>query len=103
MGVAPTGQQAEVAGTSIFQISEGKIEEEWDNWDYLGLMSQLGILPGPPPTFNVRGGFSGLPGLSGPVKGTTYCCTHGDIIFSQQSVGERVPLCPNHNVSLNPC
>jgi hypothetical protein len=28
---------------------EGKLAEDWNNWDTLGLMRQLGVVPSPPP------------------------------------------------------
>jgi hypothetical protein len=32
-------------GTTIPQFSEGKIVEDWTNFDALGLMQQLGLIP----------------------------------------------------------
>jgi steroid delta-isomerase-like uncharacterized protein len=46
-GIAPTGKQATVTGTSITRISAGKIAEDWTNWDTLGLLQQLGAVPAP--------------------------------------------------------
>ena len=45
LGIAPTGKQATITGTSIQRISSGKIVEGWDNWDQLGLLVQIGALP----------------------------------------------------------
>ena len=45
LGIAPTGKQATITGTSIQRISGGKIVEGWDNWDQLGLLVQIGALP----------------------------------------------------------
>jgi steroid delta-isomerase-like uncharacterized protein len=44
-GLAPTGKQATVAGITIDRIAGGKIVESWTNWDALGLMQQLGVVP----------------------------------------------------------
>ena len=44
-GIAPTGNQIEVTGIGIFRIAGGKIAEEWESWDSLGLMQQLGVVP----------------------------------------------------------
>lgn len=44
-GIAPTGKQATVTGISIERIVGGKIVEDWTNWDTLGLMQQLGVVP----------------------------------------------------------
>ena len=47
MGVAPTNKQMTVTGIDIHHIVNGKIEEHWSNWDTLGLMQQLGVVPQP--------------------------------------------------------
>jgi len=48
-GIAPTGKQATVTGITIDRIAEGKIVESWTNWDALGLMQQLGVVPAATP------------------------------------------------------
>lgn len=45
MGVPPTGKQVTVTGIELDRISGGKIEETWVNYDALGMMQQLGIVP----------------------------------------------------------
>ena len=50
MGIPPTGKQATIAGMTIHRIADGKIVETWWNWDALGTMQQLGLLPTPEPT-----------------------------------------------------
>ena len=45
MGIAPTGKQITITGISIHRIAGGKIVEEWRQWDSLGLMQQLGVVP----------------------------------------------------------
>ena len=45
MGIAPTGNRVTVTGIEIDRISGGKIEETWVNYDALGMMQQLGIIP----------------------------------------------------------
>jgi len=45
MGIAPTGKRVTITGISIHRISGGKIVEEWQEWDSLGLMQQLGVIP----------------------------------------------------------
>lgn len=42
MGIAPTGQQCTMTGTTIFRFRDGKIQEGWWHMDALGLMRQLG-------------------------------------------------------------
>ena len=44
-GIAPTGKQATVTGITIDRIVGGRIVESWTNWDTLGLMQQLGVVP----------------------------------------------------------
>jgi len=47
MGIPPTGKKATVTGISIDRIADGKIVEEWENFDELGMMQQLGLIPMP--------------------------------------------------------
>jgi steroid delta-isomerase-like uncharacterized protein len=47
MGVAATGKQVRVTGITISRIADGKIAEEWTNWDTLGMLQQLGAIPAP--------------------------------------------------------
>jgi steroid delta-isomerase-like uncharacterized protein len=45
MGIAPTGKGTTVTGVTIDKIKDGKIVESWNNWDTLGLVRQLGVVP----------------------------------------------------------
>ena len=46
MGIPPTGKHAaHVTGISIDRYSGGKFVEGWTNWDTLGLMQKLGVIP----------------------------------------------------------
>lgn len=45
MGIAPTNKQVTVTGITISRIANGKIAEEWSNWDTLGLLQQIGVVP----------------------------------------------------------
>ena len=47
MGIAPTGNEVAITGITIHRIEDGKIVEEWENWDALGLMQQIGAVPAP--------------------------------------------------------
>jgi predicted ester cyclase len=47
MGVAPTGNQVTITGLTINRISDGKIVENWSNYDALGMMRQIGAIPEP--------------------------------------------------------
>jgi steroid delta-isomerase-like uncharacterized protein len=41
----PTGERMEITGITIKRLSEGKIVEAWTNFDTLGMMQQLGLIP----------------------------------------------------------
>jgi steroid delta-isomerase-like uncharacterized protein len=44
-GIASTGKQFTISGVSIARFANGKMVEGWVNWDALGLMQQLGVVP----------------------------------------------------------
>ena len=46
-GIASTGKQIAVTGIGIFRFADGKVVESWDNFDQLGMMQQLGVIPSP--------------------------------------------------------
>jgi steroid delta-isomerase-like uncharacterized protein len=46
MGLPPTGKAITMTGIEIFHIKGGKIAELWGEANLMGLMQQLGILPG---------------------------------------------------------
>jgi steroid delta-isomerase-like uncharacterized protein len=41
----PTGKQIEIKGITIHRIEDGKIAEEWERYDNLSIMQQLGLTP----------------------------------------------------------
>jgi steroid delta-isomerase-like uncharacterized protein len=45
MGIPPTGKQVVTSGISILRVANGKIAEQWDNFDNLGMLQQLGVIP----------------------------------------------------------
>ena len=45
MGVPPSGNRVEVMGVTISHIEGGKIVEEWDIYDALGMMQGIGAIP----------------------------------------------------------
>jgi steroid delta-isomerase-like uncharacterized protein len=47
MGIPATGKQVRASGISILRIANGKIAEQWDSFDNLGLLQQLGVVPAP--------------------------------------------------------
>jgi steroid delta-isomerase-like uncharacterized protein len=44
-GIAATAREVTVTGTSVDRIKGGRIAESWSNWDTIGLMQQLGVIP----------------------------------------------------------
>ena len=44
-GIAPTGKQVTISGVTVARFTNGKMVEGWVNWDALGLMQQLGVVP----------------------------------------------------------
>lgn len=45
MGIPPTGKQSTVTGMSIGRSEGGKIVEVWTEFDLLGVLQQLGVIP----------------------------------------------------------
>jgi steroid delta-isomerase-like uncharacterized protein len=45
MGIAPTGKRATVTGITIDRYENGKAIESWTNYDTLGMLQQLGVVP----------------------------------------------------------
>jgi predicted ester cyclase len=45
MGVTPTGKQVKVSGLTLSRLANGKVIEEYTNWDTFGMMQQLGVVP----------------------------------------------------------
>jgi predicted ester cyclase len=45
MGVPPTGRDVEFTSVTISRCHDGKIAEEWELIDTVGLMRQIGALP----------------------------------------------------------
>lgn len=43
--IPATGKPVTITGMLIFRVSRGRIEEGWVNWDTLGLLRQLGVVP----------------------------------------------------------
>ena len=47
MGFPPTGKHCTQSQISIFRLAKSKVIEYWFNADDLGMLRQLGLLPGP--------------------------------------------------------
>ena len=44
-GIPPTGQAGTIEGISMFRFVNDKLVEQWTNWDTMGLLTQLGVVP----------------------------------------------------------
>jgi steroid delta-isomerase-like uncharacterized protein len=49
LGVPATGKRFRFTGISICRLAEGKMAEQFEQWDRLDLMQQLGVIPSPGP------------------------------------------------------
>jgi steroid delta-isomerase-like uncharacterized protein len=47
MGVPPSSNRVELTGITIERIVGGKVVETWNNFDQLGMMRQIGVIPEP--------------------------------------------------------
>lgn len=47
MGIPPAGHTVKVEDLNFFHLKNGKIIEHWSNFDQLGMMQQLGVIPTP--------------------------------------------------------
>jgi steroid delta-isomerase-like uncharacterized protein len=45
MGIPATNKKISVDGITIHHIADGKIMDSYSNWDALGMMQQLGVVP----------------------------------------------------------
>jgi len=45
LGVPASGKQVSISGISIYRVVNGRIFEEWEQRDTLGLLQQLGVAP----------------------------------------------------------
>ena len=45
MGVPATNKKISVDGITVHNIANGKIMDSYSNWDALGMMQQLGVVP----------------------------------------------------------
>jgi steroid delta-isomerase-like uncharacterized protein len=45
MNIPPSGKAGVMTGMVLFRLADGKIVEVWVNYDLLGLLQQLGVLP----------------------------------------------------------
>jgi steroid delta-isomerase-like uncharacterized protein len=45
MGIPATGKKISITGVSIYRFANGQIVEDWAEFDQLGMLTQLGVIP----------------------------------------------------------
>jgi steroid delta-isomerase-like uncharacterized protein len=63
-GIPPTGKQVKITSMDVNHLTGGKIAERWHEYDALGMMQQLGVIPVPDSPVGEPGG----DGASGTTK-----------------------------------
>ena len=48
MGMPASGKRYEIGEIHIFRVDDGKVVEHWHQFDQMGMMKQLGAMPGQP-------------------------------------------------------
>jgi len=48
-GIAATGRRIEVSGINLYRVSGGRIVAEWEQMDTVGMLVQMGVVPGSGP------------------------------------------------------
>jgi steroid delta-isomerase-like uncharacterized protein len=49
MGMPATGKRYSIQEIHIFRVADGKVVEHWHQFDQMGMMRQLGLMPGSRP------------------------------------------------------
>jgi predicted ester cyclase len=47
MGMPPTGKTYDIEELHLFRVADGRIAEHWHQMDAMGMLKQLGAMPGP--------------------------------------------------------
>lgn len=47
LGIPATGRQIKMSGCSVYHFRDGKIFEQWEYGDLLGVLQQLDVIPAP--------------------------------------------------------
>jgi steroid delta-isomerase-like uncharacterized protein len=47
MGIPPTGKKVDVTGMVISRFAGGQVVEDWEIFNQMGLLQQLGVVPAP--------------------------------------------------------
>jgi predicted ester cyclase len=48
-GEEPTGRQITLTEIHIARVADGMVVERWGEWDLLGFLQQIGVMPPTPP------------------------------------------------------
>jgi hypothetical protein len=48
-------------------------------------------------------GYQALLGSGSPVAADKFCCPQGDMVWWRRSVGQDIPVCPDHDLTLVRC
>jgi steroid delta-isomerase-like uncharacterized protein len=67
MGLPPTGKRVQFTGMEFFRIHDGRTVESWGQFDAVGLLQQLGVVPGPGQNPAASPGEHGPPGDDTPL------------------------------------
>ncbi len=46
-GIPASGKKMSVTGMNISRYENGKTVEDWNNWDFYGMLVQIGVIPAP--------------------------------------------------------
>lgn len=47
LGLEPTGESFEITATTIARVADGEVAEWWGEWDFAGLLDQIGAIEAP--------------------------------------------------------
>jgi steroid delta-isomerase-like uncharacterized protein len=47
MGISPTSKEVTITGIDVLRVAQGKVVERWAEYDSLGMIQQLGVVPEP--------------------------------------------------------
>ncbi|GAC1346700.1 MAG: ester cyclase [Ktedonobacteraceae bacterium] len=45
LGIPPTGKQVTITGIHLTRVANGKMVEDWADFDQLGMLQQIGVIP----------------------------------------------------------
>jgi predicted ester cyclase len=47
MGIPPTAKRLRFSGINIYRLATGQVAEVWEQFDRLGMLQQLSVIPTP--------------------------------------------------------